>query len=175
MDANECIGFINIELPSLGTDLSATFITTADTDCISGNGQVSFSPSGGVAPYHLKFQGTVIDNSFELTGLTHGIHQASIVDNQLCEFVVAFTIPKGITNTSWSMDIKPIIDMRCAKPLCHVAGTGRSDLSQVANVQQLALQIKTKTQNRSMPFDEPMPANEIQLIACWVEDGALNN
>ena len=65
--------------------------------------------------------------------------------------------------------------MRCAKPLCHVSGTGRSDLSKVQNVQQLALQIKTKTQDRSMPFDEPMPANEIQLIACWVDDGARNN
>lgn len=174
MDANQCNSFTNIDLPSLGSDLSATFTTTVDTDCVAGNGQIMFTPSGGVPPYSLKFKG-IIESSLVLTGLKNGIHQASIVDDQLCEFVMAFTIPKGNTNTSWSIDIEPIIDMRCAKPLCHVAGTGRSDLSKVENVQLLALQIKTNTQTGFMPFDEPMPANEIQLIACWVDDGALNN
>lgn len=175
MDANQCSNFITVTLSNFGSDLTATFNTTSDTECSSGNGQVVFSPTGGAPPYQLKFQNTIIENSLELKGLEHGIHQASIIDSQLCEFVMGVSISKGITNTSWSLDIKPIIDMRCAKPLCHVAGTGRSDLSKFSNVQQLALQIKSRTQNSSMPFDEPMASNEIQLIACWVDDGATNN
>ena len=118
MDANQCVSSISIALPSIASDLSATFITTADTDCISGNGQVQFNPSGGVPPYQVKFKG-MVDNNLELTGLKHGVHQASVIDDQICEFVMAFTIAKGTTNISWAMDIKPIIDMRCAKSLKH--------------------------------------------------------
>ncbi len=175
MDANGCLGSISIALSSFATDLTAEFATMPDTDCLGENGQVSFTASGGVPPYQLKFQNTTIGGPLTLNGLSQGTYQASVVDTQLCEFVMAFTIVKGNSDISWALDIKPIIDMRCAKPLCHVAGTGRSDLSKLQNVQQLALQIKTRTQNGSMPFDESMPVNEIQLIACWVDDGALNN
>lgn len=175
IDANACSRVIEIFLSNFNSDLSATFSTTADSDCLFGNGIATFNPTGGTPPYQLKFQNALVVNSLEVTGLENGLHQISVVDAQMCEFVMAVNIPRGPTTTSWAVDIKPIIDTRCAKPLCHVAGTGRSDLSKLSTVQQLALQIKTKTQDKSMPFDEPMPASQIQLIACWVDDGALNN
>lgn len=175
VDANQCSTSIAVTLSNFGSDLSATFSTVPDTDCISGNGQVSFIPIGGILPYKLRYQNVLIENGLQLSGLKHGIHQATIIDAQSCEFVIAINIPKGTTNTSWSLDIKPIIDTRCAKPVCHVAGTGRADLSVLSNVQQLASEIKSRTQNGSMPFDAPMPISEVQLIACWVEEGAQNN
>ena len=175
IDANACSSILDVFLSNFNSDLSATFTTTADTDCLSGNGVVGISPTGGSPPYQLKFQNSIVANTLEITGLENGLHQISVIDEQMCEFVLAVNIPKGPTATSWAVDIKPIIDTRCAKPLCHVEGTGRSDLSKLSTVQQLASQLKTKTQDRSMPFDEPMPVSQIQLIACWVDDGALNN
>ncbi|HCM77077.1 MAG TPA: hypothetical protein DIS90_11885 [Cytophagales bacterium] len=175
IDANQCSSVLEAQLSSINSDLKAQFEVTQDTDCLNGNGTAKFTPTGGIPPYKLRFQNNILDNTMEINELKNGVYQVAIVDAQSCEFVLALTIPKGKTSVSWGADIKPIIDTRCAKSTCHVAGTGRSDLSKFENVKALAETIKTKTQNKSMPFDEPMPAVQIQLIACWMDDGALNN
>lgn len=174
-DAAQCTSSTEVSLTNFNTDLTASVETTQNTDCLGGNGSAQFIPSGGVPPYQLKVQNIVIENEMEVSGLRHGLFQAVIVDAQQCEFVLSVNIPKGKTAISWAADIKQIIDTRCAKSTCHVPGTGRADFTKFNTVQELAFQIKTKTQNKSMPFDEPMPDSQIQLIACWVDDGALNN
>lgn len=174
-DVKQCTITMGVTLANFNSNLISTFEVTSNTDCLIGNGTAMFTPSGGDPPYQLRFNNITIDNSMEVTGLKQGLYQVAIVDAQSCEFVMAVNVPRGQTGTSWSIDIKPIIETRCAKPLCHVAGTSRADLSKFQNVKDLASQIKTRTQNGSMPFDEPMPASQIQLIACWVDDGALNN
>lgn len=174
-DTKQCTATLDVTLANFNSTLNSTFEVTANTDCLIGNGTAIFTPSGGDPPYQLKVNNVLNDHSLEVTGLKHGLYQVAIIDAQSCEFVMAVNIPRGKTTTSWSLDIKPIIDTRCAKSLCHVAGTGRADLTKFQNVKDLASQIKTRTQNGSMPFDEPMPAAQIQLIACWVDDGSLNN
>lgn len=174
-DAKQCTVTMDVTLVNFNSNLISTFEVTPNTDCLIGNGTAVFTPSGGAPPYQLRFNNTMIDNSLEVTGLKQGIYQAAIVDAQSCEFVMVVSVLNGETGISWAIDIEPIIDTRCAKPLCHVDGTGRADLTKFQNVKDLSIQIKTRTQNGSMPFDEPMPASQIQLIACWVDDGALNN
>lgn len=174
-DAAQCEQTLEVSLSNFNSTLSGTAEVTEDTDCFVGNGSVTISPLGGQPPYQLKFRNSIVDNSFTILNLENGLHEVTIIDDQQCEFVLAVNIPEGKTNTSWLADIKPIIDTSCAKATCHVAGTGRADLSKFDNVQQLAAEIKTRTQNKSMPFDEPLPAEQIQLIACWVDDGAPNN
>jgi hypothetical protein len=175
MDASQCTNTIEVSLTNFNSDLATTVETIPDTECLTGTGIVRFIPTGGTPPYQLRFQNSIVENSLEVGGLKSGSYQGAIIDSQMCEFVMAVTIPKGKTTISWSVDIKPIIDTRCAKPICHVSTTGRADLTKFENVKQLATEIKTRTQTGSMPFDEPMPASQIQLIACWVDDGALNN
>lgn len=174
IDAAQCTSTLEVSLSSVNSDLNVSFEMIPNTDCLIGNGSVKFMPNGGTPPYQLKFNNKIVAG-MEVSTLNNGLYQAVISDANLCEFVIAVSIPQGVTSTSWSVDIKPIIDTRCAKPICHVSGTGRSDFSKLENVQQLATQIKTRTQNGSMPFDEPMPNSQIQLIACWVNDGARNN
>lgn len=145
IDANGCSNTLAVFLSNFNTDLTASFTTVADTDCLDGNGSVRVSPSGGAPPYQLIYQNSTTGNLLEVTGLKNGLHQVSLVDSQFCEFIIAVSIPRGKTMISWAADIKPIIDMRCSKPLCHVAGTGRSDLSKIEIVQELAATIKIKT------------------------------
>ncbi|MEQ8423848.1 MAG: SprB repeat-containing protein, partial [Cyclobacteriaceae bacterium] len=163
VDAQDCTFSLDVTLTNFNTDLTSGFEVVPDTDCLTGNGAATFNPSGGTPPYQIKYKNTFVTGTLELTGLKSGFHQVAIVDDQSCEFVMAVNIPKGKTVTSWASQIKPIIDTRCAKSNCHVAGTGRSDLSKFDNVKELAAQIKIRTQNGSMPFDEPMPASQIQL------------
>lgn len=176
IDNNQCEQTTQVNLTNFNTDLAATFSATDDTGCVLGTGTATILPQGGEAPYQVKHNSaTKTSQPFVFDGLKSGINQFTVVDNQLCEFILSVPIPKGKTSVSWSSDIKPIIETRCAKATCHVAGTGRADLSKFDVVKQFAAQIKTRTQNGSMPFDAPMPADQIQLIACWVDDGALNN
>ena len=174
VDINQCAKSLEVNLNNFSSGLSASAIATEDTGCLAGNGSLQVSPLGGAAPYQFKYLNTVSNNA-ELTDLKQGVHEVTVIDAEGCEFVLGVNVPRGNTSVSWATDIKPIIDTRCAKSTCHVPGTGRSDLSKFDNVKSLAGQIKTRTQNKSMPFDEPMPTDQIQLIACWVDDGANNN
>ncbi|HNP94513.1 MAG TPA: SprB repeat-containing protein [Cyclobacteriaceae bacterium] len=174
IDVAQCTKSVEIDLTNFNSGLAASATTSADTDCLEGNGSLQVLPTGGTAPYLFRYK-NVINSSSEIAGLKHGIHEVTVVDAEGCEFVLGVNVPRGSTSVSWVTNIKPIIDTRCAKPTCHVAGTGRADLSKFENVKSLASEIRTLTQSKSMPFDEPMPADQIQLIACWVDDGALNN
>ncbi|MCX8489943.1 MAG: 2-polyprenyl-6-methoxyphenol hydroxylase, partial [Cyclobacteriaceae bacterium] len=71
--------------------------------------------------------------------------------------------------------IKPIIDTNCAISGCHVSGGIRTDLSQLSVIQSSASSIKTRTGNKSMPIGRTLTQAQIDQIACWVDDGALNN
>ena len=76
--------------------------------------------------------------------------------------------------TSWQNDILPIMINACATNGCH-DGITRRNWRDYSEVKEYAATIKKKTQDRSMPFDGPLPQHEIDLIACWVDGGALNN
>lgn len=75
---------------------------------------------------------------------------------------------------SWQTDILPIMDQYCATSGCH-DGITRLDWTDYEKVKEYATSIRAKTQDRSMPFDGPLPQIEIDKIACWVDAGTLNN
>lgn len=77
--------------------------------------------------------------------------------------------------TSWQKDILPILEKSCAVSGCH-DGISRRDWTDYNEVNRYAAAFKQKTQDGSMPFDgPPLPREQINIIACWVDSGALNN
>lgn len=76
--------------------------------------------------------------------------------------------------TSWQTEILPIMQISCATSGCH-DGISRRNWTDYNEVKQYSNAIKERTVNRSMPFDEPLPQDQINKIACWVDNGALNN
>lgn len=76
--------------------------------------------------------------------------------------------------TSWQNDILPIMTTSCATNGCH-DGISRRDWTNYNEVVTYAASIKARTQNKSMPFDGPLPQDQINKIACWVDNGALDN
>lgn len=77
--------------------------------------------------------------------------------------------------TSWQTDILPIMVANCATPGCHDGISRTNNWKNYDEVKQFATAIRNRTQNRSMPFDEPLPQNEIDKIVCWVDNGAQEN
>ncbi|UCS93008.1 2-polyprenyl-6-methoxyphenol hydroxylase [Echinicola marina] len=77
-----------------------------------------------------------------------------------------------------SGEVSTIIENNCAISGCHVAGTGRVDLTVTANIIQNANQIRNYTESGFMPeASSGLTLTQAQKddIYCWVANGAQNN
>ena len=76
---------------------------------------------------------------------------------------------------SYSDDIVPLLEANCIKSGCHDGLSGPPNWGVYSNVKEKAAKIKEFTQDGTMPADGTLTQQEIDLIACWVDNGALNN
>lgn len=173
-DANFCTASLdNITIQA--ADFSFTTTLEPNTSCLGGNGAVTIDVTSINPPYSFK-EGNgdfTVGNSF--SGLSTGNHTFSVKDNNDCMVTLTVTIPQGTTGTSWVNDILPIMEKNCAISGCHNGVSRSNNFREYASAKANAKTIKSKTQDRSMPFDGALTQNQIDLIACWVDDGAPQN
>lgn len=82
--------------------------------------------------------------------------------------------PINCADITLSGDITQIIQNNCAIPACH--GGSRSPLMTTPElIIAAAERIKVRTQAGTMPPNNPLPADRVETIACWVDAGAPNN
>lgn len=174
IDPRGCSDTLMVTIGNSASMLSADISVTADSECLTDNGMASIEPTGSSPPYRIYYMQELVTGS-NLVGLAHGTHGIVIEDSQGCSSEVAVTIPRSTTDISWTNDVRGIIQTSCCKSGCHIEGTGRIDFTKFSNVKAYAAAIKSKTQNRSMPYDGTLPDDQIQMIACWVDDGAPAN
>jgi hypothetical protein len=155
-------------------DLSFTTIFEEDDVCLDNNGKVTIEILGGNPPYLFKLGNGEFTNDNFFEQLSHGEHQVLIKDANDCVTQLKVTVPRGKTNTSWSNHILPLMITYCALDGCHDGGD-KPDLSIYSNAKFYANLIKTKTIDRSMPFEDTLTQEQIDIISCWVDDGALDN
>jgi hypothetical protein len=173
-DANNCVASLD-NVTILAEDFSFTTNIEPNTSCLSGNGSVTVNIVSANPPYSYRLgDGNFIsDNTF--TGLTSGNHLVTVLDNNNCTLTLTVTVPQGTTGTSWTNDIKPIFEKKCATSGCHNGVSRSTNFKEYASAKSHAKSIKEKTQDRSMPFDDTLTQHQIDLIACWVDDGAIQN
>jgi hypothetical protein len=164
-----------LNLVLLADDFKFSVDVVEDTECINHNGSVTVNVQAGNAPFSYQFMdGDFTDNNV-FDGLTAGNYSIAVKDACSCTAILDVSVLKGVANTSWANDILPIMNSSCAVSSCH-DGKNRSDYRIYLNVKNNAKGVKSKTQDRSMPFDGPsLTQNQIDLIACWVNAGAPNN
>ena len=99
-----------------------------------------------------------------------------------CYYDVEEDLYPGFCNSvevSYSRDIVPFIELRCATPGCHIpGGTGNGDLTTYEGV-------KAKVDNGSlvrrvleigdMPGVGDLTECELDKLRSWIDDGAENN
>jgi len=173
-DSKKCSDTLSVEIENFESTLTATAIATQNSMCLNPNGTILIRPKGA-APFTFRINNGISSGDSVFNNLSHGTYSVFVRDSKNCSYTFTTPVPRANTGVSWSTQIKPIVDTSCAKSGCHVAGTGRIDLTKFSVVKSNALQIKTRVGNKSMPFDGTLPADEIQLITCWVDDGALEN
>lgn len=74
---------------------------------------------------------------------------------------------------SFSTTVKPILDNNCIQ--CHNGSAHPLDLSDFTVVKNNAGRIKELTEARIMPAQGSLTSEEIDLISCWVDNGAPDN
>ncbi|SEK50411.1 hypothetical protein SAMN04487910_0677 [Aquimarina amphilecti] len=105
----------------------------------------------------------IIVLGFSLLSCERNVEEESgIITEELCDPAISFT-----TN------IKPIIDNNCIR--CH-GGNQAPDLRTYENIRNNSERIRTEVVvNRTMPLGGSLSNDQIELVRCWIENGALNN
>ncbi len=173
-DANDCTASVD-NVVILADDFSFTTILQPNTSCLSGNGSATIEVVNNNPPYTFKLGTGDFTPNNTFTGLSSGAHVIAVQDNNNCVVTLSVTIPQGFTGISWTNEIKPLLETKCAISGCHNGVSRSNDFRQYASAKSFSKNIKSKTQDRSMPFDGKLTQDQIDIIGCWVDDGALQN
>ncbi|MBL6449023.1 hypothetical protein JMN32_22115 [Fulvivirga sp. 29W222] len=174
-DVNECEVTTSITIGVVGSSLVINSISTTSAGCDSEGGELVVNATGeGQLSYQLD-NGTFQSlNTF--SGLAAGTYKIVVKDEAGCQVFAQKTIFNG---TSYEQQVKEIIITNCAIEGCHNGDQGANlNWNVFANVKEHADNIKKLTQNGDMPppdSNQSLSQEEKDLIACWVEDGALKN
>lgn len=174
MDARGCRAQVeNLVVQAAGFQFTAN--VTPDNQCFGDDGTMEVIVSEGIPPYEYNLDGMGFQSSNTFLDLKKGKHTVIVKDSDECSVTLQVTVPHGDTGTSWSGQILPIIENNCATDGCH-NGIDRPDLRIYSKAKFYASFIKAFTQDRRMPpFEGTLSPVQIDLIACWVDDGAPEN
>lgn len=169
-DGNLCTDTLEVAILNLD-GVTIQSVTTAVSGCEGSNGLITIAGQDGVLPYMYQINGGSFQTNSSFGNLIAGTYTVAIKDATDCEFTQNVDILTGI---SFMNTISPIIANNCAVTGCH-NGTQFPDFTMFENVQANADNIKSRTSSRSMPVGGTLTQTEIDQIACWVDDGALDN
>ncbi|QSE98711.1 hypothetical protein [Fulvivirga lutea] len=169
-DAKGCSSELAVTIQNLG-GVNLDDITASEAGCGSANGSIQVAVSGGEEPYSFFINGGAAQTSNVFNGLDAGSYSITAIDNLDCEVKSNVKITSGV---SYQSSIKGIIETNCAISGCH-NGSVSPNLTSFSSIQSSANRIEARTANRSMPRGRTLTQQEIDMIACWVDDGALQN
>ena len=153
------------------SDLAAT-ATATPSACGDATSTIEVTATGGDGPYMYKLDEGTPQASNVFENVEPGLYQVIVTDANECIEAIAQVV---MSTTSYANDIAPIMMNSCATTGCHDGSTSLPDFRSLAVVQANAGAIKSVTQSGFMPRNSTLPQSEIDLIACWVNDGALDN
>lgn len=168
-DDKNCGGTLEVSVQNKnGVNIS---VQTTDAGCKDFKGTIEVQAFDGVEPYQFRIDASSFSDKNTFDGLASGNHVIVVKDDTGCEVAQTVKLKSGV---SYSSSIKTIIEKNCAVSGCH-NGSQFPDLRTFDNIQKNAGQIKNLTGNRTMPQNGSLTQSEIDLIACWVDDGAVSN
>lgn len=175
-DSNNCEAQVNVTLTAPGTDLMASTTLVEDTECLTGNGSIQVNVTGGEEPIEYRFEDEAFTSVSTFSDLQAGTYSVSVRDNSGCTITLNVTVEQGTTGVSYAAEIRPIVETKCAISGCHNGDNAAiPNWNVFSNIQAKAALVKEFTQSGFMPQTGSLTPEEKALIACWVDDGALNN
>src|SRR5690606_2984971 len=146
-------------------------LSSSDAGCGTAAGSITVTPVGGEGPYTYSVDGGPFQSEPTFGSLSAGEYVVTIRDATDCESSQSVRVSSGV---SFAADIQPIITSSCAINDCH-NGNQFPDFRVFKNIQDNAANIKKLTGDRTMPDEGSLTQAQIDAIACWVDDGAIQN
>ena len=170
-DANGCTADTAVVVAS-NSDIMFTTVSNVAAGCGGNAGSLTVIASGGDGNYRYSVNNGAFQDGNEFSNLSNGLHIVTVTDGDNCQTSGEGYVISGI---SYNAEVATIITTYCSVPGCHVNGGQPPDLSVFTNVQAAAAEIKKRTRDGSMPRGSTLTDEQIAAIACWVDDGALDN
>jgi len=152
-------------------------VETTRSEADNPTGSVTISATGGNAGKTYALNAGMAQSSNVFNNLAVGAYTVVVLDQEGCSSNLSFDIEE-ILAPSFAADINPIIQTRCATSGCHVSG-GNAPFTLIgyAQISARADRIKATTQAGTMPRSGSPGLSQLQvdLIAAWVDAGALDN
>lgn len=167
-DSKGCTQLLAVEVKNQD-GLNIT-VAADNAACGTNSGSIQILAEGGVAPYEFRINDQTFQGNSLFEGLAPGTYQVAAKDAGGCEVIHSVHISSGVAFES----IQPIINTNCAISNCH-DGTISPDFRKQEVIQQRAARIRDRTGSQTMPppsSGKKLTGEEIDRIACWVEDGA---
>ncbi len=140
------------------------------SDCGDSNGSIAVATENANGAVSYKINDGPAQSEEVFRNLAPGDYVITVSDASGCEISLGATVNSNIAYAA----IETIINSSCAVSGCH-AGNVSPDFRDKNNVLNNAGRIKSRTSARSMPPSSSgieLTTDQIEAIACWVDDGA---
>lgn len=94
-----------------------------------------------------------------------------------CSYDKEVLSPCGTTAATFADDVLPLVQTRCATPQCHGSNSTNigGPFTNYSQIKAKATQIRQAVVSGVMPKGSTLTQDQINVISCWVESGALDN
>ncbi|NND07255.1 MAG: hypothetical protein HKN87_12825 [Saprospiraceae bacterium] len=144
-------------------------VQIVDSECGLAQGSIVVIPEVGSGIMRFKLDDGPFSSVGSFRDLLPGVYSITVENADGCFSSKDVLVRSGI---SYKDEVEPIIRVSCAISGCH-DGISNVDYRVFSNFNPGDM--KARTQSRNMPKEGTLTQDEIDAIACWVDDGALNN
>jgi len=153
------------------TNIKILTSVTNNTGCSAANGAITISVAGAKKPILYRLNSGQYQSGNTFTNLKSGSYSIVVIDSTNCQASATATIVSN--GPSFSGTISSIISTNCSTSGCH-NGSRNPNLSTYAGVSNNKASIVGAISS-NMPPGKRLTQEQVNLITCWVNDGALNN
>lgn len=150
-------------------------VNTTDGECGKAEGALTIEASGGDTPYEYSLDATNFRTENQFQELEPGEYTVTVRDKDGCTSETTAMVHSDI---SFSSTVSNIISTNCAVGGCHDGSKAIPNFKEKDVIISKAQGIKNRTSAKTMPpasSGRSLTDEEIQQIACWVNDGAPDN
>uniref|UniRef100_UPI004049BAC9 hypothetical protein n=1 Tax=Fulvivirga sp. TaxID=1931237 RepID=UPI004049BAC9 len=167
-----CTATSTVTISAPASTVAISDISASNSGCEQSNASLTITATGqGDLTFSINGGSTQSGNTF--TGLAAGNYQVSVADGNGCS---TSQTAKVLTGVSFESQVKSIFVANCILSNCHNGSNAAlPDYNDFDEIKSHAADIKARTQSGNMPQNGSLTQEEKDLIACWVDDGALEN